>query len=308
MKVLVIGSNGFLGSWTKKILIEDSEHEVLEIKNKEHIDILSYSELFNHFKKTKPNIVINCAAFVGGISYGYKYPAKILNDNTLMALNLYKASYNTSVTKLINPISNCAYPKSLTTYSEEEFFNGPPDESVYDYAISKRMYVDLASSYMKEFNFSSVNVVLSNMYGPNDHFDSERSHALGALIMKICNAKLNNEKSVVIWGTGNPIREWLYVEDGAKALIKSINLDDGNHFFNIGVNKGISIIDLANIIKTKVGWHGEFKLDLERPDGVLEKKVDGNFGKKILNWSPEVNLENGIEITVDWYLKNYVIR
>ncbi len=305
MKVLIVGSNGFLGSWTKKILDNEKNHEILEIKNNKHIDILSYTTLSKYLTETKPDIVINCAAFVGGISYGYKFPAKILSENTQMGINLYKASLNAGIKKIINPISNCAYPKKLTTYKEEEFFSGPPDESVYEYATSKRMLVDLASSYMKQYEFSSVNVVLSNMYGPNDHFESERSHALGALIMKICNAKIDNKETVEIWGTGKPIREWLYVKDGAKALIKSIDLKEGNHFFNVGVNKGISILDLANIIKSKARWNGNFEFDLTRPDGVLEKKVDGSYGSEVLNWSPEVSLETGIEDTVEWYFKNY---
>ena len=134
------------------------------------------------------------------------------------------------------------------------------------------MCVDLGSSFFKEYNFSSANIILSNMYGPEDHFDVERSHALGALVKKISDAKMNNINSVEIWGTGKPIREWLYVQDGANALVKSLNLNSGHHFFNVGVKKGISIIDLANIIMKQVGWEGEFSFNTEKPDGVLEKK------------------------------------
>ena len=112
------------------------------------------------------------------------------------------------------------------------------------------------------------------MYGPNAHFDEERSHALGAIIKKVYDAKKNNLDHVVLWGTGKPIREWLYVEDGANALIKSIQLRDGHHFFNVGVKKGISVLDLAEIIKEEIGWRGNFILDTAMPDGVLEKKVD----------------------------------
>ena len=116
---------------------------------------------------------------------------------------------------LINPISNCAYPGDLSFYEEESFWNGKPHESVFDYALTRRLIVALGNSYYKEYGFSSTNVVLSNMYGPGDHFDEERSHALGALINKIYNAKKNNLNSIEIWGSGDPIREWLYVKDGA---------------------------------------------------------------------------------------------
>ena len=229
----------------------------------------------------------------------------MLYENSTMAINLYRASQKNKVKKLINPISNCAYPRNLTTYKEENFFDGPPDDSVYNYGIAKRLFVQLGKSFYQEKNFSSVNVVVSNMYGPNDHFDIERSHALGAIIKKVHDAKINNYKEVELWGTGKPIREWLYVDDGAKALIKSINLESGHHFFNVGVEKGISILELAEIIKDKIGWDGKFVLDTSKPDGVLEKKVDGTRGEEKLNWKPETSLIDGIQTTVNWYIDKY---
>ena len=261
MKVLVIGSNGFLGKHVKAILDKENKYNVLEIKGKNHVDITHHIALDNYMSEFKPNVIINCAAFVGGISYGYKYPAKMLYENSSMAINLYKLSLEHNVEKLINPISNCAYPGKLTTYKEELFFDGPPDKSVYNYGISKRLYVQLGSSFFDENNFSSVNVVISNMYGPHDHFDVERSHALGAIIKKVYDAKKSNINKVEIWGTGKPIREWLYVKDGAEALVRSINLESGHHFFNVGVEKGISVIELAEIIKDKFEWNVEFELN-----------------------------------------------
>ena len=303
MKVLIVGSGGFLGSHVKTIL--NNEHDIFEITGKKQIDITKYDELDEYLSELRPGIVINCAAFVGGISYGYKYPARMLYENSTMAINLYRASQKNKVEKLINPISNCAYPGNLTTYKEDYFFDGPPDDSVYNYGIAKRLYVQLGKSFYQENNFSSVNVVVSNMYGPNDHFDIERSHALGAIIKKVHDAKINNYKEVELWGTGKPIREWLYVDDGAKALIKSINLESGHHFFNVGVEKGISILELAEIIKDKIGWDGKFVLDTSKPDGVLEKKVDGTRGEEKLNWKPETSLIDGIQTTVNWYIDKY---
>ena len=303
MKVLLVGSSGFLGNHVKTIL--NNEYDTFEITGKKQIDITKYDKLDKYLSKLKPDIVINCAAFVGGISYGYKYPARMLYENSTMAINLYRASQKNKVKKLINPISNCAYPRNLTTYKEENFFDGPPDDSVYNYGIAKRLYVQLGKSFYQENNFSSVNVVVSNMYGPNDHFDIERSHALGAIIKKVHDAKINNNKEVELWGTGKPIREWLYVDDGAKALIKSINLESGHHFFNVGVEIGISILELAEIIKDKIGWDGKFVLDTSKPDGVLEKKVDGTRGEEKLNWKPETSLIDGIQTTVNWYIDKY---
>ena len=303
MKILLVGSGGFLGNHVKTIL--NNEYDTFEITGKKQIDITKYDKLDKYLSKLKPDIVINCAAFVGGISYGYKYPARMLYENSTMAINLYRASQKNKVKKLINPISNCAYPRNLTTYKEENFFDGPPDDSVYNYGIAKRLFVQLGKSFYQEKNFSSVNVVVSNMYGPNDHFDIERSHALGAIIKKVHDAKINNYNEVELWGTGKPIREWLYVDDWAKALIKSINLESGHHFFNVGVEKGISILELAEIIKDKIGWDGKFVLDTSKPDGVLEKKVDGTRGEEKLNWKPETSLIDGIQTTVNWYIDKY---
>jgi len=306
MKILVIGTNGFLGGWVKKLInLEIQNFDFFEIPGKDVCDITNYSSIDGIIKEVSPEIVINCSAFVGGISYGYKYPVEMLSKNSEMAINVYKASENNQVKKLINPISNCVYPAKFTTYKEKDIFNGPPDESVFNYALSKRLFVKLGQSYFDQYNFSSVNVVLSNMYGPNDHFDIERSHALGALVKKICDAKINNLKTVEIWGTGKPMREWLYVEDGAKSLIKSINISDGHHLFNVGVEKVISIKELAEIIKLEVGWEGEFNYNQSKPDGVLEKKVDGSKGKEILQWEVSTELTTGIRNTVDWYNNNY---
>ena len=305
MKVLVVGSKGFLGSWVKKMLLADTNHEILEISGKESLDITKIEDLQNFVSKHKPEAIINCAAFVGGISYGYKYPARLLYENSKIALNLYEISRKNDVGILINPISNCAYPGHLTTYVESQFFDGPPHESVYNYGIAKRLSVDLGNGYFEQYKFSSANVVLSNMYGPEDHFDIERSHALGALVKKICDAKINNIQKVEIWGSGKPIREWLYVQDGANALIKSLDLEKGHHFFNVGVQKGIAIIDLANTIKKIVNWDGEFFYNADKPDGVYEKKVDGSKGESKLNWMPDIDLEYGIEKTVEWYMVNY---
>ena len=302
MKVLIIGSGGFLGGWVKKLIKTQNKYEFIEINGKKDLDITNINDLDIFFQKNKPEGVINCAAFVGGIAYGYKYPATMLSKNSKMALNLYDICNKYNIQTLVNPISNCAYPGHLTTYREEDFFNGPPHESVYNYATSKRLCVNLGSSYFTQYGFTSSSVVLSNMYGPEDHFDIERSHALGALIKKICDAKVKDINSVEIWGTGNPIREWLYVEDGANALLKSLELNNGHHLFNIGIQKGISILDLANTIKTIVNWNGEFQFNTKRPDGVLEKKVDGKKGAELLNWKPNFELKQGIEKTVEWYL------
>ena len=152
----------------------------------------------------------------------------------------------------------------------------------------------MGEAYYSQHQLTSCNLVLSNMYGKHDHFDEARSHALGAILDKVYKAKINNEESVTIWGTGSPIREWLYVEDGVKSLVKATHLAEGNYFFNIGVNKGISIKELAIKIAELLDWGGNFEYDLSRPDGAPEKRVDGSSSLKYLNGNQK-RLEDGLE-------------
>ena len=302
-KILLVGSSGFLGKNVFKKINNDNEVHV--IKGKNDCDVSNIDEFRSYVNNLDFEYVINCAAFVGGIAYGYKYPAEMLSINSKIANNIYEISKEKSVKMLINPIPNCVYPGHLDTYKEENLWEGPPHESVFNYALAKRMSIALGSSYHSQHNLSSCSVIMSNMYGPNDHFEEKRSHAMGALINKIYTAKLNNEKTVDVWGSGKQIREWLYVEDGADALIGCMDLSGGNYLFNIGVGKGISIIDLANLIKERVEWDGEFNLDTTKPEGVLEKKVDGSMGKDIINWNPKFSLDEGVKKTVEWYGENY---
>ena len=305
-KTLVLGSNGFLGKNLKnQLLLEfnNNTENLIFHSGKEELDLLDSVLVGKYFEKIKPQVIYNCTAFVGGISYGYEFPGKILHDNSKMALNLFENSRLHNVQQIINPISNCAYPGNLNIYEEKNFWNGKPHESVFDYALTRRLIVALGKSYYSQYKLSSCNLVLSNMYGKYDHFDEKRSHALGAILNKVYKAKINNEPTVNIWGTGSPIREWLYVQDGVKAMIKASKLTEGNYFFNVGVNKGISIKDLSMKIAKILDWNGEFIYDTSKPDGALEKRVDGSSSLKLLSWEPEIDLDQGLEETVEWYVR-----
>lgn len=304
--LLILGANGFLGKNVLGLLKNRNLFNLFKLNGKNELDLTKDNLLDNYIKKNDIDYVINCAAFVGGIAYGYDYPAELLTKNSLMALNLYEACKNNQVKFLVNPISNCAYPGNQELYEEKYFWEGAPHESVFEYGLSKKLFVALGNSYFKEYKLSSANIVLSNMYGPGDHFDEKKSHALGAMIKKIYSAKINNEKTVEIWGTGMPIREWLYVEDGAESLIKSTELKSGCYFYNIGVNKGISIIEMSKLIAEIIGWDGEFVFDTSKPDGAKEKRVLGGFAEDNLNWKPKVSLDNGIKTTIEWYKNNVI--
>ena len=302
--ILLIGSQGFLGSHVKNLL--DQNHEnYQEIKNKKDVDIRNLEELDKFVMQNEFSSIINCSAFVGGIAFGYKYQADLLQINSLMAVNIYEMAKKYKIEKVINPISNCVYPGHLELYEEKNFWNGPPHESVFNYGLSKRLMVGLGESFYQQYGITTSNVIMSNMYGPHDHFEEERSHALGAIIKKVSDAKKSQSKSIEIWGTGKPIREWLYVEDGAKALVNSLNLNDGSYLFNVGINKGSSINEISDMISHAFNWDGNFVYDSSKPDGVMKKTVNGDYGKRLLDWAPEVKLNDGIKKTVDWYIKNY---
>ena len=302
--ILLIGSQGFLGSHVKNLL--DQNHEnYQEIKNKKDVDIRNLEEFDKFVRQNEFKSIINCSAFVGGIAFGYKYQADLLQINSLMGVNIYEMAKKYKIEKVINPISNCVYPGHLELYEEKNFWNGPPHESVFNYGLSKRLMVGLGESFYQQYGITTSNVIMSNMYGPHDHFEEERSHALGAIIKKVSDAKKSQSKSIEIWGTGKPIREWLYVEDGAKALVNSLNLNDGSYLFNVGINKGSSINEISDMISHAFNWDGNFVYDSSKPDGVMKKTVNGDYGKRLLDWAPEVKLMDGIKKTVDWYIKNY---
>lgn len=301
--ILVTGSTGFLG---KAVCEQLSALGVAHFGTSlsSGVNLLDPAQTKDLFREIKPEFVINCAAYVGGIQFGYRHPAETFKNNLLMTVNLLDECHNCGVTRIVNPISNCAYPAKSKLFKEDEFWDGPLHESVLVYGFVRKASWVGAWAYAKQYRLDSINLVLSNMYGPGDHFDEERSHALGALIMKFIRAKFENHPHVDVWGSGEPVREWLHVRDGAEALIRALKCSPYSDPINVGVGEGISILDLAKIIKKLVGYEGEIKLDLSKPDGAPYKTVDGSRGASLLNWRPQIELTEGIKETIDWYLKN----
>ena len=186
-------------------------------------------------------------------------------------------------------------------FKESEFWNGPLHESVQVYGSVRKLSTIGSWAYAKQHNLDVVNLILSNMYGPGDHFEEKRSHALGALIMKMVKARIEGKEEVIVWGTGAPVREWMFVDDGAESLIRGIKIPRSIDPINVGIGKGISIIDLADLIKSETCYEGKLVFDKTKPDGAPFKTVDGSKGKRIFGWSPEKDLIEGIKETVKWY-------
>lgn len=301
--ILVLGASGFLGKRVCKKLTERGL-DFIPTSLSMGVDLRDEKQTFGLFDLIKPKIVINCASFVGGIQFGYKRPVELFTNNLKMVTNLLEASHRVGVKKFINPVSNCVYPAEATLFKEEKIWDGPMHESVLVYGFVRKAFLIGAYAYGKQFGDKIINIVLSNMYGPEDHFEEERSHALGALVMKFVDAKNKNEPFVNVWGTGSPVREWMHVDDGAEALIRAIDMPFHEGPVNVGVASGISIIDMARFIQKEVGYQGELKLDPSKPDGAPYKTVDGSLGEKLMGWKPAINFEQGVKETIQWYINN----
>lgn len=303
--ILVTGATGFLGKRVCRHLENTGlPHEKISLSL--GLDLRNLDQTISYFKKNTPQYVLNCAAYVGGIQFGSKYPGEIFKNNLLITLNLLEVAKIFNIKRMVNPISNCSYPGNATLFKESEYWDGPLHDSVMTYGFVRKASWVGAFAYSQQYKLDVINLVFSNMYGPEDHFEEERSHALGALIMKCVQAKERKVSEVEIWGTGQPVREWLHVDDAAEAMVRSLYVNKTNDIVNIGVGSGISIIEMANIIKKYVGYDGQFRLNKLKPDGAPFKTVDGSRGRSLLGWGPTRDLELGIKETIDWYIKNKV--
>jgi GDP-L-fucose synthase len=245
-------------------------------------------------------VIINCAAHVGGIEYGRKNPIALYRDNLLMNLNILSAA-SESNSKLINPISNCAYPRDLDIFSEDRFWDGELDESVLVYGGIRKLGWIGARAYSQELGLNSANLIFPNLFGPNDHLDPVRAHALGALVFRFLEAKKLGTPNVVVWGSGSPIREWLYVEDAVDAMLLAVENDINCAPLNIGSGIGISIRELAEKIASAIGYEGSIVYDKSKQDGAPKKIMDARKAVAELGWKPKTSFESGLSETIKSY-------
>lgn len=299
MKILVLGHTGFLGSHVCRLLASTS-HEVFMSSRTTGTDLRDFENFEKLIVATKPDVVINCAAHVGGIHYGINHQAEIYIDNLLININLYKLA-NLFGYRVLNPISNCAYPMDSIEFCENEIWNGPLDPTVLTYGSVRRLNLVASSSFWNQFQIRSINLVFPNLYGEGDHLDPVRAHALGAMTFRFLQAKLSGAEYVEVWGTGSPIREWFHVEDAARYVIESLSLTWTDEVFNIGWGAGISVLELAHKIKACVEFKGEIRLNQALPDGAPCKIMNTDKARKVFTISPSIGLDEGISRTVQWY-------
>lgn len=303
MRVAVAGGFGFLGANIVRKL-EERGHEPLPFSRRTSVDMRVLKQINEFFAQQRPEIVINCAAHVGGIAYNALAPIEVYEDNLLIGFNLVRACYLSGVGKLVNIMPNCTYPGVAEVYREDEWWAGEMHETVLTYGMPRKAVWVQCWAYNKKYGLNSIHIVLPNLYGPGDHFDPVRSHALGGLIKKIVEAKVRNSSTVEIWGTGDPVREWGYVEDAAQGIMVAMEKYNDIDILNLGEGKGYTIREIAEMIREAVGWQGEFVFDLTRPDGAPKKILDVNKMRRALSWEPKTPIKEGIRETVEWYMDN----
>jgi GDP-L-fucose synthase len=302
MTILVAGATGLAGSAIIRELNRIGK-PVVGISSKD-VDLRNRTLTFEYLKKLKPRVVIDAAAKVGGINANNTFPVEFLSTNIQIQTNLMDASHSVSVERFIFLGSNCIYPKNcLQPIKEEYILSGPLEPTNSAYAVAKLAGIELIKSYRKEFGHKWFSIMPINLYGPNDNFDLESSHVFPALIRKFTDAIENNSKEVVVWGSGNPRREFLHVDDLARAIIVCLEKYDSDEHINIGTGSDLTIKYLAEKIAKISGFKGEIIWDSTKEDGTLRKLLDIQKITK-LGWKPEVSLEQGIKSTIDWYLKN----
>ena len=302
MTILVAGATGLAGSAIIRELNRIGK-PVVGISSKD-IDLKDRALTFEYLKKLKPRVVIDAAAKVGGINANNTFPVEFLSTNIQIQTNLMDASHSVSVERFIFLGSNCIYPKNcLQPIKEEYILSGPLEPTNSAYAVAKLAGIELIKSYRKEFGHKWFSIMPINLYGPNDNFDLESSHVFPALIRKFTDAIADHSKEVVVWGSGNPRREFLHVDDLARAIMVCLEKYDSDEHINIGTGSDLTIKDLAEKIAEISGFKGEIIWDSTKEDGTLRKLLDIQKITK-LGWKPEVSLEQGIKSTIDWYLKN----
>ena len=299
-KIYLAGHRGLVGSAIMRNLNSKGYNNIIHRTSSE-LDLTRQEDVEDFFENEKPDYVFLAAAKVGGIKANDKYSAEFIYDNMMIQNNVINSAYDNDVDKLLFLGSSCIYPKHAPQpMKEEHLLTGKLEETNEAYAIAKISGIKMCQFYNKQYGTNFISVMPTNIYGPNDNFDLETSHVLPALIRKFHEAKENNDDEVVIWGTGEPKREFLHVNDLADAVVYLMNNYDGEQHVNIGVGKDISIKELAELIKKIVGFEGKIVNDTSKPDGTPRKLLDVSRLNEI-GWEASIGLREGIEMTYEWY-------
>lgn len=303
-RILVTGGSGFLGRYIVKYL-ENHSYEAFAPRSSE-FDLITGQGVREYMESVKLiDAIIHSAAYYGGIGINQAEPATIFHKNVQMTLSVFELAREYRVQKLLPIGSACAYPGHLQgDLKESDFWQGPLHDSVEAYGFTKKLQLVAQKAYFKQHGIESNHLILTNLYGPYDVFTEYRSHVVSALIKKFVDARLAGKSSVVLWGDGSPIREFMYVEDAAEAIVKTLPLAHDLEPINIGTGVDTSIRHLAELTKRISNYKGEIAWDTSKPNGTKRKVLDVHRMKMMLQWYPEWSIEKGLRETIQWYQFN----
>ena len=306
-KIYIAGHKGLVGSAIDRMLTKKGYSNIIR-KTHSELDLRDREKVFDFFEKEKPRWVFLSAAKVGGIYANNTYPVDFLLYNLQIQNNIIEASYTYNVEKLMFLGSSCIYPKECPQPIKEEYLlSGYLESTNQPYALAKITGIELCEAYNRQYNTNYISVMPCNLYGINDNYHAENAHVIPMLIRRFHEAKINNLKETVIWGSGTPLREFMCSDDLAEAciyLMENKNAKDIGKFINIGSGKEVTIKELAELIKKVVGFTGEIKLDSSKPDGTMRKLLDVSKINS-LGWKYKTELEDGLKIAYEDFLKNY---
>jgi GDP-L-fucose synthase len=306
MKIMIFGSKGMVGRSLVRILSNSDTVGELIASSRDDTNLFSLDETMLKMKKEKPDIVINAAAKVGGIHANNTKRTEFIFQNLKINMNILEASISFPETKIINLGSSCIYPLNAENpIKEDSLMTGELEPTNSPYAIAKIAAIEMGRALNKQYSHQVVNLMPTNLYGPYDNFSEMDSHVIPGLIMRMHKAKVASNDTFKIWGSGTPLREFLYVDDLAEAVLFLLDKSCENDLYNVGFGEEISIMDLAFKIKNIINFQGELDFDSSMPDGNPRKLID-TTRLNVLGWRPITNLDTGLEQTYRWYLENNI--
>ena len=304
MKVLILGSNGLVGSSLSRVLAKDGYFNEIVSATRKDADLLDLSETKKLIQDTKPNVVINAAAKVGGVLANNSHRSEFLIENIKININLLESIIPFSEIKVINLGSSCIYPLNAENpIKEESIMSGKLEPTNSPYAMAKLTAIELGDSISKQFGHQITNLMPTNLYGPNDNFSDKNSHVIPGLIQRFHKAKINNADSVEVWGSGNPKREFLYVDDLAECIMHILKNNIDNNLINIGSGHEVSIKELVDKVVELTNYKGVVEYNRDLPDGNPKKLIDSSKINE-LGWSASTDLDVGLKNTYSWYVNN----